>query len=156
MLLPIFPDGVVYLTAELAVKKDGGQVTYFNGMLPVFTHEAKDVRTFHMITSQFCCNGVVKQADVVRAFGVSAISVKRAVKRYRELGPSGFYAKKKPRGPGVLTPDVMAKAQELFDAAGGVPEVAEMLGLKRDTLAKAVRDGRLHRVKKTGYTRRSA
>ena len=148
MKLPIFPDDVVYLTPELAVQKEAGQVVYFNGMMPVFTHDEKDVKSFQMITSQFCCSGVVKQADIARAFGVTELSVLRAVKRYREQGPGGFYAPKKARGAVVLTPEVIGEAQKLFDKGRGVPEVAAELGLKRDTLAKAVRDGRLHRVKK--------
>jgi hypothetical protein len=46
----------------------------------VFTHDAKDVRSFRLFTSQLYLDGKVKQADLVRVFGVSAISVKRAVK----------------------------------------------------------------------------
>lgn len=148
MTLPIFPDGVIDLSSELAVQKKAGQVVYFNGMMPVFTHDETDVQSFQMITSQFCCNGLVKQMDIVRAFGVTDISVKRSVKRYRERGPKGFYAAKNVRGAGVLTPEVIGEAQGLLDQGRGVPEVAAELGLKRDTVAKAVRDGRLHRVKK--------
>jgi transposase-like protein len=148
MMLPIFPDGVVELSPDLAVRKEAGQVVYFNAAMPVFMHAEDDVQSFQMITSQFCCNGVVKQADIARAFGVTEVSVKRAVKRYRERGPGGFYAPKKTRGAGVLIPSVIEKAQELLDEGHGVPAVAEELGLKRDTLAKAVLDGRLHRVKK--------
>jgi hypothetical protein len=36
-----------------------------------------------MITSQFCVNGCAKQSDIIRAFGVTSISVKRSVKTYR-------------------------------------------------------------------------
>jgi hypothetical protein len=46
-----------------------------------------------MITAQFYTNGYVKQMDIVRAFGVTPISVKRAVKRYQEQGVQGFYAR---------------------------------------------------------------
>lgn len=148
MTLPIFPDGVIDLSAELAVKTEAGQVVYFNGMMPVFTHAESDVQSFQMITSQFCCSGLLKQIDIVRAFGVTDISVKRAVKRYRERGVKGFYAPKKTRGAGVLTPTVVDEAQRLLDAGRNVPEVAAELGLKRDTLAKAIRDERLHQVKK--------
>ena len=98
MKLPIFPDEVVYINSELAVKRADGQVVYFSGMMPVFSHSESDIKSFQMITSQFCENGVVKQADIVNAFGVTALSVVRAVKRYRELGAGGFYAKKKTRG----------------------------------------------------------
>lgn len=148
MMLPIFPDDVVYLNPNLAVRKEDGRVTYFNAMMPVFSHDENDIQSFQLITSQFCCSGVVKQADIVRAFGVTDLSVMRAVKRYRELGPSGFYAPKKRRGAAVLTPAVVEEAQRMLDEGRGLPEIAEQLGLKRDTLAKAVRDGRLHRLKK--------
>ena len=148
LMLPIFPDDVVYLNQNLAVGKENGQITYFNGMMPVFTHAEDDTESFQMITSQFCCSGIVKQVDVVRAFGVTDISVMRAVKRYRELGPAGFYAPKKTRGAAVLTSDVIERVQKMLDEEKGLPEIAATLGLKRDTLAKAVRDGRLHQVKK--------
>jgi predicted transcriptional regulator len=148
MMLPIFPDGVVDLGPDLAVKREDGQVVYFNGMMPVFMHDEDDIQSFQMITSQFCCSGIVKQADIMRAFGVTKISVMRAVKRYRENGAKGFYAPKKTRGAGVLTPAVIEKVQALLDAGRSVPEVAAELELKRDTLAKAVLDGRLHGSKK--------
>ena len=148
--LPMFPDGVTHITPELAFMKADARVTYFNGQMPVFVHDADDVRTFRLITSQFCVNGNAKQSEIARAFGVSLISVKRAVKCYREKGPQGFYAPRGRRGPAVLTAPVLARAQALLDAGEGVAEVARQLALKRDTLAKAVAAGRLHSgVKKT-------
>jgi hypothetical protein len=50
----------------------------------VFSHAGTDIATFRMITSQFCVSGHVKQSDIIRAFGVTSISVKRSVKIYRE------------------------------------------------------------------------
>ena len=91
MHLPLFPDGVEHITADLAFEKKDGQVTYFNGHMPVFIHAEEDTATFRMITAQFCINGNAKQADISRAFGITLISVKRAVKRYRQRGPAGFY-----------------------------------------------------------------
>ena len=44
----------------------------------------------------------------------------------------------------MLTAAVLASAQALFDEGEGVSEVARELGLKRDTLAKAVAAGRVH------------
>jgi hypothetical protein len=50
----------------------------------------------------------------------------------------------------VLTPAVLAQAQPLLDEGWEPAQVADRLGIKRDTLSKAVRAGRLHkRVKKT-------
>jgi transposase len=148
MHLPIFPEGVEHITADLAFQKRDGQVTYFNGHMPVFVHAEEDVRTFRMITAQFCVNGNAKQADIARAFGVTLISIKRAVKRYRERGPEGFYAEPKRRGAAVLTAPVMAEAQGLLDEGLEVTQVAQRLELKRDTLAKAIQAGRLHKPKK--------
>jgi hypothetical protein len=90
--LPFFPEGVTHSTPLLAFRKEDGRVTYFNGSMPMFVHEEDDVASFCMITAQFCVNGNAKQADIGRAFGVSKISLKLAVKRYREQGP-------KPRWP---------------------------------------------------------
>jgi hypothetical protein len=104
MQLPIFPEGVTHITPVLAFSKQDGRVTYFNGSMPVFVHDEEDRASFQMITAQFCVNGNAKQADIVRAFGVTKISLKRAVKRYREEGPKGFYTPRKRRGAAVLTP----------------------------------------------------
>lgn len=93
--LPIFPVGSTEVTHDLAFEKRDDQVTYFYGTLPVFSHAESDIASFRMITAQFYLNGYVKQMDIVRAFGVSAISVKRAVKRFQEEGPQGFYSDKK-------------------------------------------------------------
>ena len=147
---PFFPEGVTHITPLLAFSKQDGRVTYFNGSMPVFVHDAEDLASFRMITAQFCVNGNAKQAEICRAFGVSKISLKRAVKLYREAGPKGFYAPRARRGPAVLTPAVLAEARRLFDEGLETPEVADRLGVKRDTLSKAVRAGRVHKpVKKT-------
>ncbi len=146
--LPLFPDGVTPITALLAFSKQQGRVTYFNGSMPVFVHDEQDIDSFRMITAQFCVNGNTKQAEIARAFGVPKISVKRAVKLYREAGPKGFYAQRKSRGPAVLTPAVLEQAQQLFDEGLETPQVADRLGIKCDTLSKAVRAGRLHKPAK--------
>ena len=82
--LPMFPAGVTHITDELAFERRDGRIAYFNGHMPVFVHGEDDVATFRMITSQFCVSGYTKQSDIIRAFGVTSISVKRAVKLYRE------------------------------------------------------------------------
>ena len=148
--LPLFPPGVTHITPLLAFSKEDGRVTYFNGSMPVFVHAEEDVESFRMITAQFCVNGNATQAEITRAFGVSKISLKRAVKRYRTEGPKGFYQPRKRRGPAVLTRAVLAEARQLLDEGLEPAHVADRLGIKRDTFSKAVRAGRLHQgVKKT-------
>jgi hypothetical protein len=141
--LPIFPNGVTHITNQLAFKKEGGQVTYFNGTMPVFSHAETDTDTFRMITSQFYVNGHAKQSDIVRAFGVTSISVKRSVKIYQNKGPKGFYAPRVTRGPAVLVEDVVSEI-EGYLAGGATPaEIAEALGVKLNTIQKAMREGRI-------------
>jgi hypothetical protein len=151
--LPIFPAGVTHLTSELAFMKREGQVTYFNGLMPVFTHAESDLRTFRMITSQFIINGNVKQSQVARVFGLPLVTVKRYTKLYREKGPAGFYGDRRRRGAAVLTPEVIEKAQAMFDEGLGLTEVSLHLGLLANTLSKAVHAGRLHQPFKKKETR---
>jgi transposase len=147
--LPFFSAGVTEISQTLAFEKRDGQVTYFNGVMPVFTHDEKDLKTFRMITSQFCTNGNCTQAQIVEAFGVPLSTVKRYCGLYREKGVEGFYAPRVYRGAAVLTDDVLKQAQQLLDEDLSVRQIADELGIKRNTLQKAVNAGRLHqRIKK--------
>jgi transposase len=141
--LPIFPKGVTHITNQLAFKKEDGQVTYFNGIMPVFSHAESDIATFRMITSQFYVTGHVKQSDIIRAFGVTSISVKRSVKIYREKGPKGFYAPRVTRGPAVLVEDVVSEIEGYLAGGATLADVAKTLGVKLNTIQKAMREGRI-------------
>jgi len=146
--LPIFPQGVTEITAELAFEREGERITYYHGTLPVFSHRQDDLATFRMITSQFFEAGHVTQAQIARAFGIALVTVKRSVKRYREEGVRGFYAERKTRGAAVLTDAVLIQVQQKLDHGITVKDIAAELNLKPDTLNKAVRAGRLHVPKK--------
>ena len=148
MQLPIFPSGVTYITNELAFQKVNDQVTYFNGSMPVFTHAANDIIAFRLITSQFYINGSVTQAEIIRAFGISPISIKRSVKIYKTCGTAGFFKKKNTRKAIVLTKPVLAEAQKLLNEGHESKEVASRLAIKPDTLKKAISSGRLVKVEK--------
>jgi transposase-like protein len=141
--LPIFPAGSTHITQTLAFESREGRVTYFHGQLPVFVHAEDDARTFRMITSQFVVNGNATQADIARAFGVTTISVKRAVKTYRQHGPGGFYASRQARGAAVLTEEVIEQIEELLVQGMERGAAARQLGLKPNTVAKAMRAGRV-------------
>lgn len=155
--LPIFPEGVTMINANLGVVTQDNTVTYIFGSLPIFSHDVEDQKTFRMITSQLYVNGSASQAEICRAFGVSRISVKRSVKLYREKGMAGFFEAPKRRGPAVLTPPVLEKVQTMLDAEQSIPEIARELELKADTLRKAVLVGKLHKPqKKSQDTAKSA
>jgi len=148
MILPIFSEEVTCITPELGYSKKDGMVYYFHGSFPVFCHAEKDLESFRMFTSQLVVGGQCKPKEIIAAFGISAISVKRYVKRFREKGAKGFYEKKKTRGATVLNKEVMDKAQELLSDGYTYKEAAGELGLKANTLDKAIRAGKLISVEK--------
>ena len=146
MQLPIFPAGVTEINPGIAVRKEAGTVYYIHGRLPVFEHGERDVGGFRMFTSQMIVNGTVKPKEIVQAFGVPMITVKRYVKLFREQGAKGFY-ETKPRhsSASALKGEVLERAQGLLDAGRSVPEVAGELKVLANTLHKAIRAGRLRR-----------
>ncbi len=96
ILLPLFPAEAKLINNQVGVQNKEATVYYFNGSMPIFMHNESDIDSFRYITSQFIINGVCKQKEIVNCFGVSDISVKRWVKRYKgskELGD--FVSKKK-------------------------------------------------------------
>lgn len=148
MLLPLFPTDVTIINGILSFARRGDTVYYFHGPMPVFSHAIKDLKSFRLITAQFVVNGNATQAEIVRAFGISTISMKRYVKLYREEGVEGFFKPRRPRSATVLTRERLREIQKLLDEGINLSLLAEQLDLKMDTIRKAVRDGRLHRVEK--------
>ena len=146
--LPVFSPGTTQINQVLAFEYRDDIVVYFQGTLPIFQHAASDKKSFYMITSQFYVNGNATQSEICRAFGVTAISLKRAVKRYREKGVTGFYETPKRRGAVVLSPWVLEQAQRLLDEGNEVSDVAHTLSIKPDTLRKAIAAGKLHKPQK--------
>ncbi len=155
--LPLIPNGSTAVNDVLSVEKTGKRWTYFFGLHPVFFHEEKDRQSFFMFTAQLVCQGICKQVEIIRAFGVSKSSVVRAVKKFERGGAKAFFPNRKGHSGLVLTDEVKANAQELLNLGMSKREVAEKLGVKYDTLRKAVSDGRLSEPsgKKTNATSKS-
>ena len=101
--LPIFPNGLTSITEDLAFQREDGKVVYFHGLMPVFQHGERDLKSFRMFTSQLIANGTVRQRDIVRAFGVPLATVKRYMKLHREHGAAGFFRPPRRRSASVLT-----------------------------------------------------
>jgi len=141
--LPIFPDGTTSITPELAFEKRDGRVVYFNGHLPVFLHAVEDLGAFRLFTSQLIVNGTASQRQIVEAFGVPLVTVKRCVKRLREQGTGAFFRPAQRKPGSKLTAERLAQAQSLLDLGRGVPAISQELGVLKSTLHKALDDGRL-------------
>jgi len=147
--LPLFPAGTTHLNDALAFACREGQITYFNGHLPVFTHAQDDLAAFRLFTSQLVLNGSATQGDIRRAFGVPKVAVQRALARYRAGGAAAFFVPPRPRRGRQLTPEVLAQVQALLDAGEAVPAIRRQTGVLANTIHKAIRAGRLRdRAKK--------
>jgi hypothetical protein len=143
--LPLIADGATRISDLISVVCENDQWIYVCGVHPVFRHAKNDRCAFRMFTAQLICQGVCRQVDIVRTFGVSKNSVIRSVNAYRTGGVGAFYTPRAPRGASVITPEVAARAQPLLGAGWSPSEVAKELGLKLDTLRKAIQQGRLIR-----------
>lgn len=143
VLLPLIPDGASAVNECLSIVREDGQWTYFYGLHPVFAHGETDRRSFRMFSAQMVVRGMCKQAEIVRAFGVSKNSVKRSVKKYREGGIAVFYRARQGRGSTVMKQEVIMQAQALLERGCSRQEAARELGIKYDTLRKAIEQGRL-------------
>lgn len=141
--LPLFPAGTTHLNDDLAFECREGQVTYFNGHLPVFTHAQADLAAFRLFTSQLVVNGSATQGDIRRAFGVPKVAVQRAVDKYRAGGAGAFFVPPQPRRGRKLTPEVLRQVQARLDQGELVPEISRQTGVLANTLHKAIRAKRL-------------
>ncbi len=142
-LLPMIPHGATRINDLISVVREGSEWTYFCGVQPVFQHPEDDRQSFRMFTAQLCCQGACTQAQIIRTFGVSKNSVLRSVAKYRQQGIDGFYRRRRGRGSSVLTAEVIAKAETLLTLGHPRKEVAGELGVKHDTLRKAINQGRV-------------
>ena len=147
-LLPIFPAESTQINEILSFSKREGTVWYFHGCMPVFSHPEEDNQSFNMYTSQLVVLGQCKQVEIVKAFGVSSISVKRHVKKYREGGAGSFFQNRKGRKATVLTEEILIEAQEKLNTGMDRNDVAEFLEVKPDTLYRAIQSGKLVELKK--------
>lgn len=146
--LPIFPQGTSLINPDLAVKCQADQVVYYNGHLPVFTHEARDLASFRFFATQLIINGTASYGQIAKAFGVPTRTLKRYAQRYRERGAEAFFKPAAKRHGHRLTPERLAQVQGLLDEGFGVPHISEQTGILSSTLHKAIDSGRLRALKK--------
>jgi transposase-like protein len=132
--LPFIPSGSTAINDVYSVEQKDEQWFYFCGIHPIFCHGSSDRRSFWMFTAQLVCQGMCRQVEIMRAFGVSKNSVCRSVKKFREGGPDAFFVKRKGRGGSVITEDVKARAQEMLNTGKTRQDVAKALNVRDDTL----------------------
>jgi transposase len=146
--LPVFPVGTTEITSELGFERQGQQVVYLNGHLPVFTHQLEDLASFRLFTSQLIVNGTASQSQIAKAFGVPLITVKRYCRLFRDQGAAAFFQRPTRHRGCQLTPERLVEVQGLLDEGFSVPEISKQTGLLPTTLHKAIKQSRLKLSKK--------
>jgi transposase len=150
LFLPVIPQGATRISDTASVVNKDGRWVYFFGPHPIFEHNEGDNRMFKVVTSQLIHHGACRHRDIMATFGVSKSSVNRALKKYREGGFEAFFRKRKGGRRGtVLTDEKLEQAQKLLDEGLNRGQAAEELGIKKDTLRKAINDGRLVEIRPT-------
>ena len=149
LMLPTIPDGATQISGLVSVWREAEQWTYFVGTYPIYSHRADDRRMFRLISSQLIHAGACRHKDIIDTFGVSKSSVNRALKKLREEGVEAFFKPREggPRGGSVLTAQRLDQAQGLLDQGYSRGELVNELGVKPDTLRKALKAGRLRESK---------
>lgn len=144
-ILPLYIEGEYQINEKIHYEynKESETIYYYLYCHPLYSHEVKDKISFQIITAQLIVYGHCRNVEIVKAFGVSSISVKRAVKKYRIGGIRAFVNKRPTRGPKVLTDEVLLKAQQLLDEGESRTNAARNLGIKANTLSKAIQAGKL-------------
>lgn len=145
-LFPIYPKGTRMINSEIGVKTISDDVCYFNGNMAIYQHHKKDYQSFRHVTSQMIVLGNVKQIEIIKFFKVSKESVQRWVKKYREESNKAFYTNRNGGNRGtVLTPEIKEEVQVLLNLGRPPKDIQDELGIKADTIRKAISYGRLTR-----------
>lgn len=102
---------------------------------------------FRFITSQLVVAGCCRQVDIIKTFSVSKSSVIRSINKLADEGGAAFFKPRNRRCGGTkLTPEILSQAQALLNQGKSRTETAREIGVKTDTLRKAINDGRLHEL----------
>ncbi len=143
-ILPLIPRGATQINGLVSVYREGTNWTYFLSTYPIYSHAENDRRMFRMVTAQLVDSGACRQVDIQRAFGVSKSSVIRSLYKLRTDGIESFFVQRRGRrGGSVFTSEVLEQAQRFLDQGYTRKDAAQELGIKYDTLRKAINDGRL-------------
>ncbi len=142
--LPLKPQGATPINDHVSVMPSNGRWVYFVSTCPVYWHEENDRDHFRLTIAQLIESGACRNQEIITAFGITKNCVCRAVKQLRERGVKSFFETPRTRSGGSqLTLQKISEAQTLLDRGMSRQDVAEGLSVNKDTLRKAINDGRL-------------
>ena len=150
-ILILNPGNASPINKEIFVTRDEDKWVYFHFGRPIYSHAAGYCREFYLVLSQLIDNGLCRECEVLKAFDVPKRTLNNWRAKYAEEGAAAFFlTPRRRKGGTILTPEVLADVQSLFNEGNSYSDVSGQLEIKECTLRKAVQDGRL-----TGPRRRS-
>ncbi len=146
LLLPIFPKDTTMITPTLGVREADGTVYYLHSGMPIFSHQADDLRQFRYITSNLLLQGLCKNADIKNTFHVSIDSVCKWKRTLSEQGEAAFFGAEKRHGRShKLLPDVLKRIQEKLNNGQSAYSIAKQEGISEGSIRYCFKTGKLEK-----------
>jgi len=144
LLLPIFPKDTILITSTIGVFEQDNFIFYLQSGLPIYSHPKESLDHFRFFTAKLVTLGRCRQVDIVRAFGVSADSVARSVKLYREKGELGFFGPDGRKGKAhKMLPERKVRIQKSLDKGLSVNSIAKKEKISEGTIRYWIKKGEL-------------
>jgi transposase len=144
LLLPIFPADTTLINASVGVYERDGLVQYLINGLPVYSHAKDNNDAFRYITSNFIHQGLCRNVDIERAFGVSEDSVSRALKKFETKGETGFFGPDARHGKAYkITGSKREQIQTKLDTGQSNYSIAKEEGVSESAIRYGIKHGYL-------------
>ena len=146
-LLPCIPKGITRISDTVSVELSNDHFTYYIFLYPIYNHHKSETNSFRYAIALLLNSGSCRVCEIVRAFGITKHKALRAVKQLKERGSASFFNSKTVRKGGtILTAEKLEAIQGCLNKGYSRGEIAERFEIKKDTLRKAINDGRLVEV----------
>lgn len=144
VIMNLAPAGATEINERLCFFNEQSKVTYFLYGLPIFHHTEDEKFGYRLAAGMFVGHGYCRKSEIEKTWPASLGSIKNWVRDYNEYGASALIGSKKRKSVCVvLTETIRIQAQELLNEGYSRTDVAKQLGIKYDTIRKAVKSGRL-------------
>src|SRR5215210_193776 len=138
--LPLFPKETRLFNSSFGLFSKGGNVIYLHCGQPVGMHEEEDHNSFRHKIASFIELGLCTQSEVVSILHVSADSIRRCRKQYRQDGEAAFFAPDKRKGKShKMLPAVLQRVQAQLNEgkSASIPLLRKKAGSQPDSRSEA-------------------
>ena len=148
-ILILNPGNASPINENVYVTRGDDKWIYYHYGHPIYCHPAGFHRDFYLILAQLIDNGLCRECEILKTFGIPKRTLNNWRNKYAKGGVAAFFSSPNRRTGGtILTSDVLADVQILFNEGNSYSDVSSQLEIRECTLRKAVQDGRLTGPKK--------